>query len=237
MSEEDEINAPKLTDDPVADALTELGILDGVDIDIATLRASGNRDEILSELKSAGVMKLGQRMKLLNLIQATPAPAPKPKPTPTMLAQPAPPQPPPPEPPPAAEPEWQGYRRPVPPPKTIPGLTPTNMSGDNGGGWYEVIPNAVKVRSSPTTNADNVIDFLKQRKVFEAEREADGWLLLKEKSEPGARDQWVLKDGAALGLGPLVKRVPASARWRDDDDEKLEDRVSTMMLDQWTDDM
>jgi hypothetical protein len=239
------LNAPALTDDPVADALTALGILDGVDIDIASLR-SAPRDEILSELRSAGVQKLGQRMKLLNLIQSSPASQPKPPPKPPLMTpQPAAVAPPPPppqvtEPAPAAEPErtFHGLRRqPVPSPSSIPGLTPTNLS-DGGAGWYEVVPNAVKVRSSPTTSADNVIAFLKQRKVFEAELEQNGWLRLRERSEPGAREQWVLMDGAALGLGTLVKRVPASARWRDDEDEKLEARVSDLMVEQWaTDDL
>lgn len=236
--------------DPLADALAALGIEEASMA--LELRKMKDRNEILTFLKEqAGVSKMGQRMKLVALVlndEAQPAAAVK-----TPDAQPESIQA-------STQPRTQMTSRPplaspVPQqqlPQThpsniqipastsmqastssnIPGLTTPTTTGRT---WWEVLPQAVKMRSAPSLDAE-VIGFKKQRAVLEVEAEQGGWVLLKERVEPGTRAQWALIDGSVLGLGPLLKRVPASARWRDED-EQLEARVSDLQVDNWLDDM
>ena len=79
--------------------------------------------------------------------------------------------------------------------------------------YYEVLPSAIKVRSAPSLDAD-VLDHQRARTVLECDAEYAGWVRLKTTLPAGQRG-WMLVDGKAIGLGMLLKRVPASARLRE----------------------
>ena len=80
--------------------------------------------------------------------------------------------------------------------------------------YYEVVPAGVKVRQAPSLDAPT-LGYRRQKMVCECDAEQGGWVRLAERLELGL-EGWMLIDGAALGLGQLLKRVPASARLRED---------------------
>lgn len=184
------------------------------------------RAELMDFLKCAGVAKVGHRLKLATLMMAQepPAPAPAPAPAPSAVAAP---QSLPPTPPPRP-------RAPTMAPPSPGALQPLHAA------WFEVVVSIVKVRAAPSLAAD-VLSSRRQGAVFEADAQQGGWVRLKERLDL-AREAWILVDGASLGMGPLLRPVPASARLREPVDARprgvprareQDDRA----IDQWLDDI
>ena len=71
---------------------------------------------------------------------------------------------------------------------------------------FEVVFSRVVVRAQPSTGAEVLATKLKGQIVV-AEAEEQGWARLSERH--GGRVGWMLIDGAALGLGPLLRLVTA----------------------------
>lgn len=69
--------------------------------------------------------------------------------------------------------------------------------------YYEVIIATIKVRAAPSTSAD-VLTHHKARTVIECDAEHAGWVRLAQLVE--GRRGWMLVDGSALGLGPLLRK-------------------------------
>ena len=211
------MSAVIMSPDSLADALRELGL----ENHLLPLKAIDDRQMVLAYLKTIGVSKLGQRMKIMTLVlngePAQPASQPVLQPSQPTL-----------QPPPPSEPQRHGQRGAVPAPPVTFGQPSAAI------GYFEVVCSAVKVRSMPSPTAD-VINYKKQRAIIETDTEQNGFVRLAERF--GSKEQWIMVDGTPLGLGLLLKRVPASARWRDEEDEKMEARVTDRMVEDWADDL
>ena len=191
----------------MAAAATELGITpSGVLQDEAALRqlAEKGRAEVADAFKKAGVTKIGNRLKLEQVLRdaaATNAPMIQrmhqwspdhsiqwTAPAATTPA----------EPPPAA-----------PLPAAPPAVAADLVLGKT---YHEVVPENIKVRAAPSLDAD-VLAYRRRREVIECDAQQGGWVRLAERFTGQAG--WMLIDGRALGLGELLRRVPASARLRE----------------------
>ena len=173
----------------VAIALRELDIAAPSALtDEATLRkiAALDRAGIMQSLKDAGISKLGHRMRLEQVLRESFAVAALDQIIPKAPAT-----------------------SPAPPPQP----PPTSSAGDVNlcKAYYEVVPTNIKVRSSPSLNAD-VIAHRKKREIIECDAELNGWVRIAEPIEPYNKQGWMLVDGSVLGVGTLLLRVPASRR-------------------------
>ena len=245
--------------------LAELRLLDFVPDGVyepATIRRlqALDRSAMLDALRQLGVGKVGQRMKLCQLLQkhasSQPAGAAAPERHNRSVATasaPPPAAPPPAAPPPVAPPpaapspsELPDAQRPsgnkkfvpdpdrpwLPAPEPAPDMVPGLCGGyARSRAFYEVVVANIKVRAKPSTTAD-AIDHRKQGRVLETDAEVNGWVRLKERLMPGEQEGWMLIDGKSLGLGLLLKQVPASARLREPTEEetKLADAYARMRV-------
>lgn len=229
-SDDDECESA-LEQDELRAAVRALDLSKTVYDEIAAIKAGKmNRLALLDVLKAKGVSKLGHRMKLASIIEGTAqASATQNVQVPgSGLAQTA-------EASKVAAPSLAANKssvgsapslsHPTAPAAaaSVAAATLASLLTSSGGAWFEVIPSVSKVRTAPSLTAE-VIDFKRQRQVFQAAGEQHGWVRLAERMH--GRVGWMLIDGTSLGLGPLLKLVPASARLRDDQwaDDGLEGR-------------
>ena len=186
----------------VAIALRELDIAAPSALtDEATLRkiAALDRAGIMQSLKDAGISKLGHRMRLEQVLRESFAMA--------ALDQIIPKAP---------------VPSPAPPPAPPP---PTSSAGDVNlcKAYYEVVPTNIKVRSSPSLNAD-VIAHRKKREIIECDAELNGWVRIAEPIEPYNKQGWMLPT-ERVGVGTLLLPFRPQGGW-----SKKATAVSTPLL-------
>lgn len=73
--------------------------------------------------------------------------------------------------------------------------------------FFEVVHSFVNVRSSPELNAAKVGTKVQGRHLQVDRAHKSGWVRLSETFSDGAAEGWLLVEGAALGLGTLLKHV------------------------------
>lgn len=212
----------------VADVLRELGIdAQGVLADESRLiaLATAGRDEVMEALKAAGVKKVGHRLKLEQALlekpdnrakeaRSAPAPSPAPAQTPVERVQIA-----------VARPSASAATGSLEPSEPLR-LTRA---------FYQVISSVIKVRAGPSLSAD-VLGMHKSGSVCECDAIQGGWVRQADNQQHGSG--WMLIDGNPLGLGPLLKPVPASYRLRDSSVQVSDLDVPAeyeAKIDEWTD--
>ena len=216
----------------IAETATAMGLPDDVVQKIASI-AITERQQVMDALKELGVAKTGQRLKLAGIIMSSTAPP--------QLAEPS---------TIASAVGSAASASPEPPSTRKPAEAAVHGEPALFKAWYEVLPTACKVREAPSLSAE-VIGHKKCREVFEVDAEQDGWVRpVATSSNWGGKAGWMLVDGGALGLGMLLKQVPASARLREPEESGVSQRtrsdetgaarlpqVSDAAVERWVDDI
>ena len=202
----------------VADVLRELGLgAQGVLADEAGLRAlaTAGRDDMMEAFKAAGVNKVGNRLKLEQALREKPDDAKEARPAPAPV-------------------ERVQIAVARPSASTAAGSLEPSEPLRLTRAFYQVIPAVIKVRAGPSLAAD-VRGMHKSGSVCECDAIQGGWVRLAADQQHGSG--WMLIDGNALGLGPLLKPVPASYRLRDFDVPPEEAAEVDAWTDKWADGM